>query len=629
MSALGGILRFDGAPVEVGDLDLLDRGLAYLGPDGSTQILDDSVGMVFRSFHTTRESRVHPQPRQEYGCLLAFDGRFDNRDELAATVREEAQPQSDAQLLLNSYGKWGADCVSRFVGDYAFALWDSQARSLLLARDAFGVRPLYYHVDRTRIVWASNIEALLRCRDVPRDLDETYIGLYLAFEPDGSITPFKEIRAVPPGGVCTVAKGQIACRKYYDLSSHLTNICYKTDAEYEEKFRQLFTESVKARLRSDHPVMAELSGGMDSSSIVCIADKLIHDGEGACPKLETLSFVFDRAEQADERRFIKEIECIRSAKGFHLREDDDPILATWPDPGFVSFPSSIFCFGGRIRQLLEIMNRVGARVLLSGRAGDHLLLSEERTPLELADLFRRGEMSTLVERLIQWGAAEGRSVFELLWNAAVKPNFPKRLRSSVTVPRWINPEFARRIGLRDVIFHMRTSGSVLKSPSSESRYADVMRVLGSTSSQCPNYVTTLGCIEVRYPFLHRPFVEFLLSVPTNQLMRPGETRTLHRRALKGILPEVVRLRRDKRGPDQAVYMAINDRWARLTQQIADSKAHALGYTEASELQTELERARHGSSTNMQALLRFLSLDVWLRNLDRWTRGDALASANAA
>src|SRR5258708_4496845 len=308
MSALGGILRFDGAPVEHRALNLLDRGLTYLGPDGSTQILENSVGMVFRSFHTTPESRIHHQPLQKDGCVLGFDGRLDNRDELAARVRGAAQAQSDVQILLDSYKKWGVDCVYRFVGDYAFVLWDSEARLLLLARDAFGIRPLYYHVDGTRIVWASNIEALLRCTDVPLDPDETYIALYLALETDGSITPFKAIRAIPPGGLCTVAGRKIGCHKYYDLSSHLTEIHYKTDAQYEEEFRALFTESVRARLRSDRPVVSELSGGVDSSSIVCIADRLTGERGDLHPKVATLSFVFDRAEQSDERRFIKEIE---------------------------------------------------------------------------------------------------------------------------------------------------------------------------------------------------------------------------------------------------------------------------------------------------------------------------------
>lgn len=618
MSGVGGILHFDGSQAADAELRLIDSGMKYMGPDGFSHICYGSVGMLFRSFRTIAESNISEQPLSKDGCVIAFDGRLDNRQGLTATLNEPFGRWSDAEIVLLAYRKWKGECVRRIEGDFAFALWDSSRNQLILARDVFGIKPLYYHANRNYVIWASTIEAILRNPYVPLDLDERYIALYLAYDPDGLITPFKAINAVPPGGLCTFNGHHITSRKYYNLSAELKECRYHTDEQYEEQFRALFSESVRGRVRSDGPVMAQLSGGLDSSSIVCVADELMRESEGLCPKLQTLSFVFDRAEQADERHFISEVEKFRNARGFYLREDDDPILSRWPDPDFVSFPNVILCFGGRIQGLLEIMKQANARVLLSGCGGDHLLLSEQSTPFELADLLSRCRIRQLYRRLTEWGLAQHSSIFALFWKAALRPIISGVLAGSVLPPQWMNAEFLKRTHLKTMVREMGRVTNPMRYPSRASRCADLLRLIGSVASGYSNYVTTLGAIEVRYPFLHRPLVEFLLSTPVDQLYRPREPRSLHRRALKGILPELIRCRRDKRGPDQAVSFAINNRWPVLQELVTQSRAGRLGYVDISLLELELERTRHGHSARSQAFLRFVSLEIWLRNLESFS-----------
>src|SRR5215813_13016225 len=146
MSALGGIYNFDGAPVDDGMLLSLSRGLAGRGPDGGQEVKLGSVSMVYRAFHTNRESRLERQPLvSASGCILAWDGRLDNYRELLAMLRDKVRGhQTDAAIVIAAYRKWGVNFLSRLIGDFALSLWDPQLKRLLLARDLVGTRPLFY-----------------------------------------------------------------------------------------------------------------------------------------------------------------------------------------------------------------------------------------------------------------------------------------------------------------------------------------------------------------------------------------------------------------------------------------------------------------------------------------------------
>jgi asparagine synthase (glutamine-hydrolysing) len=567
--------------------------------------------MVFRPFVTTVEASSSSQPITTNKLLATFDGRLDNRRDLASRLGHVVtEKSSDVAFLLACYQRWGPACVEALVGDFAFAIWDGNCRSLLLARDPFGVRPLFYNLTKDRIIWASCIDALLAFPDVSRDLDEAYIASYLTADPDGTVTPFKSIHPVKPGYLIAMSDDRLRAYEYCKLRTRYAPLLYKSDLEYEEQFRMLFGEAVKARLRADRPVLALLSGGLDSSSVVCVADEFLGTAENLAPALSSVSFVFDRAVAADERNFVEIMDKRRGRPGMRLLEDDEPMLSTWPDNNFVAFPSPIFCFGGRLRQMLEAMRTNGSRVILAGTYGDNVVTPAGIEGRELNQYLKRGQLFKLFRQAVRWSRAMGRPLTSVLWQAGILPSVPESFkRRGPDVPSWLSKRLAKQKNVLEVLR--------LTQENPGDRLSPVSVAIGNVSSGHATYETTLGCIEMRYPFLHLPLVSFLLSVPIEQLSRPGETRSLQRRAMRGILPEEIRVRRGKRGPAQALYLALEQQWPRVRELAETSLAAAYGYTDSAELRIEFERARHGLSASPYQLLRFLSFEMWLRNYEKW------------
>jgi len=624
MSAMGGAYFFNEAPVDVDLAPVLETQLTRLGPDGVAHITEQSIVMIYRAFHTTPESHWEHQPAQTPRFWLTFDGRLDNREELSEALGHTTGTETDAGLAKASFETWGLDCFSRWIGDFAAVIWDRVARELIMIRDPFGVRALYFHHNSRRLIWSSSIEALLHCRDVGREFDDLYIFSYLIADVESSHTPFREIAPVLPGQIVRVRNGLIQTDSFWRLKLSQYESPHKTDLEYENTFNQLLFEAVKSRLRADRPVVAQLSGGLDSSSIACLANEVVRNKkcEG---DLFTLSFVFGQAVTADERRYIQIVEEKLGRPGFHLLEDEDPILGRWPDHDFIAFPSPIFCFGGRIEQIIGAIQEANARVLLSGWGGDQLLLAEGEL-LGLADLLRAGRFLSLAREMARWAKVEKRGALELLWNASIKPNISSPYDEFTPLPHWINVSELQRRDIAPRMVPLYMKNELCRLPSKRRQYCSLTLTVDHTASGYGAYPSSKRFIEMRYPFLHRPLVEFLFSTPTHQLLRPGERRSLQRRALRGILPEEIRIRRSKSGPDQAIGLAINRAWKVINNLVSTSRSAALGFVDPKALLAEFQRSRHGVGRNLQQILRFISLEMWFRNFETWSRENPIVGS---
>src|SRR5262245_41716462 len=235
MSAIGGVYNFDGEPVNENFLLSMGSALAAHGPDGGDEVTRGEVGMVYRAFPTTRESRLETQPMiSPRGHALCWDGRLDNRDELISILRDRILGDStDAAIVLAAYEKWGADFPSHILGDFALSLWDSSSRMLLLARDHAGVRPLFYQRDGRRIVWSTDLSVLLDHAGAGLRINEEYIADFLTRRPEPSQTPYKNIYAVPPAHAMTVSGRNVRISRFWILDPK-HEIRYRTDVEYEE-----------------------------------------------------------------------------------------------------------------------------------------------------------------------------------------------------------------------------------------------------------------------------------------------------------------------------------------------------------------------------------------------------------
>lgn len=620
MSAIAGVLYFEAGFVDELILEYLDHSLAHLGPDGSRWVISDSIAFLFRPFYTTPEAKSEYQPANSARILVSFDGRLDNRCQLSESLGAPRNC-SDLDLIIAGYKKWGADCFQSFHGDFAIVIWDHHKRTLFLARDPFGIRRLFYHIDSKRMIWASDPAALLACPGVPSDVDETYIALFLCLLPDGSHSAFKSIEPVRAGAVTEWHRGCLTVRPFWGIDACLAvgqGVGRMSDRDYDERLRELLLEAVRVRLRADRCVVAELSGGLDSSSIVGIADVLSRCPSGTTGSdITTLSVVFEHATRSDERQFIRVMEEFRGHRGIYVTEDDDPILRKWPDPDFVSFPNKDLCFGGFVSGTISAMRLCGSRVLLSGLFGDQLLGPSFGVPYEAADYVRQHRFRAAISTCRDWGSKSGRPPFVLLWHAAIRPNLPMWLRKAlidVQIPDWIGPGLVKRTSLKSRLRLLRSGPRV--SGSIGIRFDQLMRLVSHFVSGYAENQTTFNCIEMRYPYLHRPLVEFLISVPLSVLSSANDSRRLHRSTIKGIVPEYIRLRKSKGSPAEAVLLAVEREWNQLQSLLSESRAARYGYILPDRVNLGLRRWRAGHMPPSSDMLRFVALEMWLRALER-------------
>jgi asparagine synthase (glutamine-hydrolysing) len=489
---------------------------------------------------------------------------------------------------------------------------------LLLARDPVGTRTLFYCLDEERCIWSSDLNTLVDLAGVDLRVNDEYVADYLAYVPEPSSTPYKDIHAVPPSCFLLMRPGKTHLERFWGLNPN-SQIHYKTDEEYEQHFSQVFREAVRRRLRVDGTVWAELSGGLDSSSIVGIADQIIENGDAQATRLDTVSLVYDGSPNADERKFICHVEQQRGRIGHHLREEDYPILSPLADESSIVSPNPLHCFSEYHRGLSLAMSKAGVRVVLSGQGGDEMLCSGADPSPELADLFVLHKLNELHHRLQIWSQVLKRPYLKLLWQSAILPSCPPKIQTIFRhgafrkIPPWYTKTFVARMNLPA---RMKITSDIFgfRSPSGRAQATGFLSVVKNVST---GHRQQLGNIEICYPYTDRSLVEFLQAIPFEQMVRPGETRSLMRRALKDVLPERVLKRKGKGDPTEAFFRAIVREAPRLKLLLKNApRVSEYGYVDSNIMLAALEKARHGFEANTVALAKTISLELWLRALEK-------------
>ena len=402
MSGIAGIYNFETKPIDPWQLAVLSQALAERGPDGGNELITARVAMAYRAFHTTAESRRERQPLVSvWGHTLCWDGRLDNRDELLALFAAECD-RTDAGLVLAAYQKWGgAHFLPRIIGDFALSLWDPSTQTLLLARDPFGVRPLYYVRNSDQLVWSSTLTSLLALPGIEVEVNDEYVAGCLALYPELSSTPYRGINAVEPGQAITIEGDRLQMRRYWRPGER-DEVCYARDEEYAEQFRHLFREAVACRLRSDRPIWSELSGGLDSSSIIFMADRIRDEEQSSAPPVKTLSFVDHPSATFFDHRFIEVVEKARGREGVRLDGGGHWVRLASAEESFIPVPITSICVSELHDRLHQQMKAEGARVLLSGLGGDQVTWSNLEPGPELGDLLFNLQPLQLHRQLQVW-----------------------------------------------------------------------------------------------------------------------------------------------------------------------------------------------------------------------------------
>jgi len=451
MSVQFGKCNFDGAPVDQDEMDKVRALLAKYGPDGEGFLRRDNFAILYRAFHTTQESRSEIQPYvSASGPVFTWDGRLDNRTELIHDLGSGLSEDSpDVSIVSAADCKWGVGSFGKLTGDWALSIWTPSEQILLLARDPIGTRHLCYSIERPQVTWSSILDPLLIYAGHSFELNEEYIAGWLSSFPAAHLTPYVGIHAVPPSCFVRIAEGTSSVTKYWDFDPSC-EIRYRSDAEYEEHFRSVLAKAVGRRLRSDRPVLAELSGGMDSSSIVCVADALADRGEAATPRIDTISYYADSEPNWNELPYVRKVEEKRGRSGWHVSvgaqgtsrfEVESKGIAVTPDS--IVQPSEAW------NEFVACLSSQGNRVVLSGIGGDEVTGGVPTPMPELADLLTRARLMALFHQLTLW-ALHKRKPWLYLFSDVTRSFLPATLAGlpnhAQSIP-WLKHGFTSRNGL--------------------------------------------------------------------------------------------------------------------------------------------------------------------------------------
>lgn len=629
MSSQAGIWNFDGAPVDHTLFERCCSAAQQYGPDGGSLHVDGSFATLFYAFHTTHESRSERQPYKSIlGRVFTWDGRLDNRDELLTALGDVATDDcTDLALVVSAFTRFGTDSFRRFVGDWAVSIWSPENRQLLLAVDYVSCRHLFYYLTEASVSWSTHLAPLVRLSRNRMHLDDDYISGYLANDPDAHLTPYREIRQVPAGHFVRIQGGLASLERYWQWNRE-SSIRYQTDAEYEEHFRHVFRQAVRRRLRTDSPVLAELSGGLDSSSIVCTADQILKNGLArSAPRLDTLSYYDTTETNGDDWAFLRKVEGSRGRTGAHIDTGSlRNFTHSFATPDFSALPGSLGTSYKLERERSAIVREGAYRVTLSGIGGDELMGGIPDPSPELGDLMVICNWFRLGKQLVAWSLVKRRPCMHLLWQAGVDL-LPGALRQFLVkeaqLDPWINIRFARRTHMRlRMVDSNNHFGPCLPS---QRHYVDGVLRLGNKLAKCT--APTLALEEVRYPFLDQSLVEYVLSIPAEQLLRPGERRSLMRRSLREVVPADILARRTKQFAERTPIALVQKNWDELQRAFHSSLTSHFGYIDDRAFLRSLNEARVGKKIHIIRMLKTIALEFWLQDLN--ARGLLAASKEAA
>jgi asparagine synthase (glutamine-hydrolysing) len=558
--------------------------------------------------------------------------RLDNRADVARSLACDPAGLSDLDLILEAMTWYGERQIPTFLGDFAAVVWDPRTAKLLAFRDAFGARTLYYSYQPEVVAFASRARLLA----TGGALDPQYFAELVGYCPSApERTPYAGVVAVPAASILRFHRGHFSSTQYWTpYGRELWPMSERAAPEWTAQFRDLHAQAVSARL-TDRPgdVWSLLSGGLDSSSVVSMAQWLA--GRGAVPHglAGTISWVDTHSYGNDERIYSRAV-----ADHYGVRNEQLIDFAAWIDedvePPLVDEPNGRYPFHSLDQRTAALVRDNGGHVLLTGLGGDHLVLG---TMFFFADWVARGRIVPACREMLRRAALGRVSFWELAFKNAALPLLPTRLRSLVaprdtTAPAWISPAAIRRYDLKRRSWSLQNYAGRIGH-----KYADAMAdVIASLQGRVHTFDGLVHeLLDTRHPYLYRPLVEFALQLPPEMCVHPQQRKWVLREAMRGILPETVRTRIGKGVANGDTTWWLLHRRDRVDQLLRTSMLAELGCIDVAKLRAAIERPQHTDEKAYLDAYHTLSVEYWLHVWSgRWTagarerpaRGDAARSA---
>lgn len=567
-----------------------------------------------------------PMTNADGSLWIVYNGEIYNYIELRVELQAKGyvfHTQSDTEVILNAYQEWGVDCLSRLNGMWGFALFDLRKKRLFCSRDRFGIKPLYYFFDRERFIFASEIKALLTYVRIERKPNNAIVYDYLAYNllDHTDETFFEGVKQLPPAHYLILEGSNLRVDRYWDIDpSNKLNLGTDERAvhEYIQRFGDLFEDSIRLHLRSDVTIGSCLSGGLDSSSIVSVANKLLFadhvvPAELIGEKQKTFSSCFEDP-RFDERQHIERILSATSAEANYTFPNVQNLLKDMPkliwhqDEPFGS--TSIYAQWC----VMKLAAERGIRVMLDGQGGDELLAGyHPYFDSYWSTLLSRGRIGALFN---EWSAY--RQLYDVSPMHLIQHTLfslaPSALQRNVRANRGtlgMNPQFASEFRHR----YADECVAYSDNPFSKRLY------LATTRTSLPGLLhyedrnSMAHSIEARVPFLDYRLVEYAFSLPDDQKIKNGYTKAVLRDSMKSILPDQIRTRTDKMGfvtPERIWLSTDLKDW--LDNIINSSSFKSREYFNHSQITDLLAQYRMQQRDLGFIIWRWVNLELWMTSM---------------
>ena len=553
MCGIAGIIHFNNQPVNPSAIEQITKVMSHRGPDAFNYVTGEKFGLGHRRLSIIDLSEAANQPFHDHTgrYVMVFNGEMYNYQEVKATINDYPfHTSSDTEVLIAAFGKWGPECIHRFMGMYAIAIWDKRDQVLTVIRDRLGVKPLYYYIDKDRFIFASEVRAILASGLVKRKINQESLTELFSYQSIGyPFSSISDIQQLEAGSWMKVREGSIEKKVYWDVSkTPIKDIDYYDREIVQKNIRQLLTKSVKRRLVSDVPVGAFLSGGIDSSAVV----GLMAETGGKPPNTFTIGFTekqYDESEYAGiiAKKFSSNHTNVQLKPTVFLDELENALDA-------MDTPSAD---GINTYVVSKAIRGAGITVALSGVGGDELFAGypffKQFLQLQKKKNWYNGTglLRKLAGGIIAGGGSNRkRRIRQIL--TAVSP----AIENTYPVSRQIlAPHLVRQLTsfnnftLKDTSLyrqlyakHNEIAGHPLLSQVS---IADYLGYTQHTLLKDTDQMSMAVSLEVREPFFDHELIEFVLAVPDN-IKYPVYPKSLLVESLKPLLPDEI-VHRKKQG----------------------------------------------------------------------------------
>lgn len=603
MCGICGIINFDSRPVAKYHIQRMMNTMKHRGPDDEGIFIDKNIGLghVRLSILDLSSAGHQPMFSDDSRYCIIFNGEIYNYLELQKELSSNStfKTKTDTEVIINAYRHWGEECLNHFNGMFAFAIYDKKNKFLFIARDRFGIKPFYYYQDKNKLIFASDIPPILSILNKRPRANKQSIYDYLIFNRTNHTenTFFKDIKKLQHSHALIIKDSNIKIKRWYSLPEKILE-----PIKNKNEFVELMKSSVDLRLRSDVPVGACLSGGLDSSSIVSIILKYFNK-----PDLHTFSAIYEKGMRGDESLFIEEYNTKiynmhftkPTANSFYNDINRFVEALVEPVPGTSEYAEF---------KVMELAKK-NCTVLLNGQGVDEILAGYLYFfGFFYKELFYKFRFIKLLHEIYydikNHHKTEGIASFIFF----LLPPFLKN-KINILLKNYLEKDFfSKYSGDSSFLNNLYGSKTLHQALVNHFEYKFEHHLIWADRSGM------WFSLETRFPFLDHHFVEKALALSNDQLIQKGETKYIMRQAMKNILPEKIHLRQDKVG-----YETPENDWFRerkiadfFWQILGSSKFRNRGIIDPIKAKRLYKKHLNGKINIGTEIWKWINLELWFR-----------------